>query len=110
MKKFCSVFLAISFLVSTVSAQTSRLPRFRENESYARVRVKLIKAGWKPFHSPDADECYKSDKRCANRPEMESCAGTGLAPCRFLWKRKGKTVVIFTSGENTIYNGYEFQK
>lgn len=108
--KLGGLILAITITASAVAAQNYGLPRFGKNESYSKVRVKLLKAGWKPFRSPDADECSDGDRRCAGRPEMQSCAGTGLAPCRFLWKRRGKTVVIFTAGENTIYNGYEFEK
>jgi hypothetical protein len=108
--KFCSIILVISLFALVIAAQTNGLPRFGKGESYAKVRVKMLKAGWKPFHSPDADKCYDGDERCEGRPEMQNCAGTGLAPCRFLWKRKGKTVIIFTSGENTIYNGYEYEK
>jgi hypothetical protein len=107
--RFGSLVLIVFLLALTVFAQTGGLPRFRKGENYTSVRAKMIKAGWKPFHAKDADVCQSGDERCQNRPEMQSCAGTGLASCRFLWKRRGKTVVIFTAGENTVYNGYEFQ-
>lgn len=104
-----SLVLIIFLLTVTVFAQTGGLPRLRKGENYRSVRVKMIKAGWKPYHAKDADVCQKGDERCKNRPEMQACAGTGLANCRFLWKRKGKTVAIFTAGENAVYDGYEFQ-
>ena len=104
-----SLLLVINILAFSVFAQTGGLPRMRKGESYRSVRVKMIKAGWKPYHAPDADKCQKGDSRCQGRPEMQNCAGTGVAACRFLWKRKGKNVVIFTSGENAIYDGYEFE-
>jgi hypothetical protein len=109
LRKFGSSVLIFFLLTLAVSAQTGGLPRLRKGESYKSVRAKMIKAGWKPYHSKDADVCQSGDGRCRNRPEMQSCAGTGLGNCRFLWKRRGKTAVIFTAGENTIYNGYEFQ-
>ncbi len=109
LQKFCVSASIIFLLALTVFAQTNGLPRLKKGESYAKVRVKMLKAGWKPYHSPNAAECLSGDKRCEGRPEMENCAGTGLAPCRFLWKRKGKTAVIFTVGENEAdYNGYEY--
>ncbi|HEX8251327.1 MAG TPA: hypothetical protein VF599_24355 [Pyrinomonadaceae bacterium] len=107
--KFGGLVLIIFLLTVAVFAQASGLPRFRKSEGYKSVRAKMIKAGWKPFRAKDADACQSGDARCKNRPEMQSCAGTGLANCRFLWKRKGKTVVIFTAGENAVYQGYEFQ-
>jgi hypothetical protein len=109
LQKFCGLILVISLLSLTIFAQKSALPKLRKGEGYKSVRVKMIKAGWKPFHSKDADKCMKGDERCQNRPEMEACAGTGQGNCRFLWKRKGKTVAVFTIGDNTVYDGFEFQ-
>lgn len=108
-KWFCVLFLITALLTVTVFAQKTALPKMRKGEGYKSVRVKMIRAGWKPFHSKDADKCSKEDERCQNRPEMEACAGTGEGNCRFLWKRKGKIVVIFTVGDNTAYRDYEFQ-
>jgi hypothetical protein len=39
------------------------------------------------------------DTRCQGRPEMEACAGTGMANCNFLWKKDGKTIAVYTIGE-----------
>lgn len=107
--KFYSLVLIVIFFTLAVFAQTGGLPRIRKSENYKTVRVKMLKAGWKPFHSKEADKCYENDERCQGRPEMNHCAGTGLGNCEFLWKRKGKTVAIFTAGEETTYSGYEFQ-
>lgn len=110
LRQFCSLVLIIFVLSLTVSGQNGGLPRFKKGESYQNVRFKMLKAGWKPYHSPKADECADGDKRCENRPEMEACAGTGFAPCSFLWKRRGKTVSILTIGEDEAgYNGYKFR-
>lgn len=107
--KICALFLAVNLLAFSVFAQTAGLPRLRKGESYQTVRAKMIKAGWKPFRAPGADRCEKGDRRCQGRPEMQSCSGTGVAACRFLWKRRGKTVAVFTVGEDTaVYNGFEF--
>ncbi len=85
---------------------TSSLPPFAKRESYSSVRTKMLKAGWEPFHAEDADVCEEGDSRCEGRPEMESCAGAGLANCRFLWKKNGKIIAICTVGEeNAVYDG-----
>ncbi len=98
-------------LTLTISAQTSGLPRFKKDESYAKVRNKMLKAGWKPFHAEDSDHCQPGDSRCKGRPEMHVCAGTGLGNCEFYWKRKGKLLAIYTVGETGgSYSGHEFLK
>lgn len=108
-RKICGFVLVFVLSASAALAQKTGLPRLKRGESYKSVRVKMLKAGWKPFRAPDADKCMEGDERCQGRPEMQSCAGTGMANCRFLWKRKGKTVVIFTVGENAVYDGYSFE-
>ena len=107
--KIVGLILCLAISAQLLFAQTTGLPRIKKGESYTSVRKKMIKAGWKPFRSPDADKCSDGDARCQGRPEMEACAGTGEANCAFLWKRKGKTVSIFTVGENANYSGYRFQ-
>jgi hypothetical protein len=105
-----SILALIIALAISVAAQNSGLPRLRKGEAYAKVRTKMIKAGWKPFRAPDSDECVKGDSRCEGRPEMHVCSGTGLGSCEFLWKRRGKTVAIFTVGEEGgNYSSYRFQ-
>ncbi|MFI5020860.1 MAG: peptidoglycan-binding protein [Alphaproteobacteria bacterium] len=90
---------------ATPTAPVEELPQFIENESYASVRNKMIKAGWEPFHSETADNCDVGDSRCEGRPEMEACAGTGLGNCKFLWKKNGRVTAICTIGEDASYNG-----
>lgn len=85
----------------------SGLPTFPLNESYTSVRQKLLSAGWQPFHAADADVCSKSDTRCQGRPEMQACAGTGMANCRFLWRKDGQTVAVMTVGEDAAFASVE---
>jgi hypothetical protein len=109
--KFYRLTLIIFFVTLPAFAQVAGLPRLKKGEDYKIVRTKMIKAGWKPYHAPGADQCQAGDRRCQGRPEMEVCSGTGVAACRFLWKRRGKTVAIFTVGEDVAgYNGYELVK
>lgn len=81
------------------------LPFFKENESYTSIRIKMIEAGWKPFHAENAGTCLKGDERCENRPEMEDCAGTGLGNCRFLWEKDGVKTGICTIGDDAKFDG-----
>jgi hypothetical protein len=85
------------------------LPEFKKNEDYGSVREKLLNAGWTPHRSKDADKCAAGDKRCEGRPEMQSCAGTGMANCKFLWKKGEKMLAIFTVGESAVYSGQSFE-
>lgn len=83
----------------------SGMPQFQKNEPYADVRTKLLAAGWQPFHADDADTCESGDPRCEGRPEMESCAGTGQANCKFLWKKQSRVLAICTVGEeNAVFD------
>lgn len=107
--KFLLNALLICSLFSFGFGQTNVLPKIKKGENYKTVRIKMLKAGWKPAATSQADECFEGDERCEGRPEMESCAGTGMANCAFRWKRKNKIVMIFTVGENTIFSGYRFK-
>lgn len=86
---------------------TGNTPSFDKGESYTSIRTKMLSAGWTPFRSPDADSCSDGDVRCKDRPEMEACAGTGMANCRFLWKKDGRTLAIATVGEDTAFDNSE---
>lgn len=82
------------------------LPSFKKHEGYESVRTKLLRAGWKPIHALDADECPDWDVRCKGRPEMFSCAGTGLGSCLFLWEKDGDVKGICTVGEDRpVFSG-----
>lgn len=80
----------------------SDVPQFQKDEPYGDVRTKLLAAGWQPFHASDADVCEDGDPRCEGRPEMESCAGTGLANCKFLWNKQSQVLAICTVGEESV--------
>jgi hypothetical protein len=86
---------------------TGNLPAISQNEGYAAVRQKMLAAGWQPFHAPDADTCSAGDARCQGRPEMQACAGTGMANCRFLWQKDGKIVALMTVGEDAAFVSVE---
>lgn len=106
LRNFSGTLLSLFFIMACVQTISAKeLPTFEKDENYASIRLKMIDAGWKPFHSKGADSCFESDSRCQGRPEMESCAGTGMANCKFLWKKDEKSVAICTVGEDTTYDG-----
>jgi hypothetical protein len=105
---FSAAFLILALFIATF-AQTNGLPKFKNGETYKSVRIKMLKVGWKPSPTSEADKCSDGDDRCQGRPEMESCAGTGMANCAFRWKKEGKIVTILTASENTIYSGYRVE-
>lgn len=72
---------------------------FARTESYAQVRVVLLRDGWQPVISKDVDQCMEGDTRCEGHPEMLTCSGSGLAMCRFRWQRDGQQLTICTAGE-----------
>lgn len=86
--------------------QTSALPHFDENELYSSVRLKMLEAGWAPFHAQDANTCIEGDLRCEGRPEMQVCAGTGLANCKFLWQKEETITAICTIGEDAVFYSF----
>ena len=87
---------------AAIEAQNVSLPTFTLKEKYSNARQKLLSAGWKTHHSPEADTCDSGDERCKDRPEMLSCAGSGLAPCKFTWSHSGKIAVIDTTGKEPV--------
>lgn len=97
-KGFLTTGIAALLLVPLASVAND-VPSFKKGEDYGAVRTKMIKAGWVPFHASDADKCDSDDPRCTGRPEMVSCAGTGMANCKFLWKKDSRTVALCTVGE-----------
>lgn len=61
------------------------IPRIRKNYPYVDARQSLLGEGWTPVRSLKSNGCGAA-KPCAY-PEAESCAGTGMAECIFIWKR-----------------------
>lgn len=97
-------FIAVGLSVAPALAQ-SGAPSFPPGTSYAEARDSLIGLGWSPVTLPGSDRCSRNDERCAGRPEMHACSGTGLAPCAFTWRRGDTLVEVLTVGERPVVNG-----
>ena len=98
------VLVSLPMASHVTNVFASELPHFKKHESYMSVRTKMMQAGWKPYHANGADTCVLGDTRCQGRPEMEACAGSGKANCRFLWAKEGKTAAICTVGEDAVFD------
>lgn len=72
---------------------------------YPVAREALLKAGWQPAINYDkrrSGEYEVAEKWAANAGyyEVESCAGTGVAPCRFNFTDVyGSHLAVITEGE-----------
>jgi hypothetical protein len=77
-------------------------PTFEKREPYSAVRERLLKSGWQPASTADADQCAKGDTRCEGRPEMQECAGTGEANCNFRWQKANVVINVSTITERPV--------
>lgn len=91
---------AFAAILSAASAAAAAepLPKLA-GQDYGKARAALLRQDWRPVALPDADRCMAGDKRCAGRPEMYVCAGTGLGQCVFVWRRKAMVIDVMTEGE-----------
>lgn len=85
-------------LVAGSAGAAEALPKL-VGQDYGKARAALLRQDWRPVALPDADACMAGDKRCAGRPEMYVCAGTGLGQCVFVWRRKAAVIDVMTEGE-----------
>lgn len=93
------VVAAVAGLLSLAPAAAAEaLPKLA-GQDYGKARAALLRQNWQPVVLPDADQCMAGDRRCAGRPEMYVCAGTGMGQCVFVWRRKATVIDVMTEGE-----------
>lgn len=70
--------------------------------SYQEARARLLEFGYGgAAASRDPGRCGSRKAVCKAYPEAEGCAGTGEAPCRFVFKYpRGRKLVVVTGGES----------
>lgn len=59
----------------------------------------MLALGYQPVRLPDADKCDQRYDAGRCYPERQTCAGTGLAPCNFVWRRADRVLFVGTIGE-----------
>lgn len=94
--------------------QADGLPELKKGEDYkTSVRPKMLKAGWKPARSKQADLCGSQEPDCDEFDEYESKTGSDLSTGRinFRWQKGNKFVEISASeGKAYSFESYQFQK
>ena len=102
----------------------AKLPPIKELV-YSKARKKLLAAGWQPFRTKPFNKADEDpDTMSGNGPifwkrgymELESCSGTGMAACAFLFKDAyGNHLRVTTKGEEmpkekayAIVTGFNF--
>ena len=85
-------------------------PTLRKHTQYSIARERLLRSGWQPASTSDADQCEKGDTRCEGRPEMQACAGTGEANCLFCWQKSGSLIVVTTVYDPPVIDAVERRK
>lgn len=93
----------------------AKLP-FVHNLTYHKARPKLLKAGWQPFQTIHHNEGTRNPSIAYGNGEIywkkgywevENCAGTGLAPCSFLFQDAyGNRLRVTTAGEEDARGKY----
>ena len=101
------------------ATEGASLPRFPKGTPYAEARQSLKALGYHPNALPDVDDVsrgrcgYKPDSLAETKlnddmrcfPEMEACAGTGLGPCVFSWRRGDTLIDVLTTNELPVVSG-----
>ena len=101
---------ALAALLLLPAFAMAEAPPVAPGAPYAGAREALLAAGWTPVSDADADRCAPADSRCAGRPEMVACAGTGTGPCLFAWRRGATAIEVITAGPEAMVTGWRLRR
>lgn len=76
----------------------------RNGELYATARKVLMADGWTPIKNDEADREHNVVKNLGFT-EMDTCSGTGVGYCNFLWEQKDGLVLTVTTVGNDETEG-----
>ncbi len=105
-------FYVLGVLVLLASVHVTSLsqviPQVELGTPYKKVRTALIKEGWTPVRqNVEPYDMMGAEHRKKGWIEVEVCAGTGRAPCVFVWQnQQGKRLEVVTTGEDPRFNGF----
>ena len=108
-QKTFSVLLLCWFLVSQLMiAHAQVIPQIKIGTPYDKVRTILIKEGWNPTQqSQESFDFMAQELKERGWFETKNCAGTGRAPCLFIWKNlQGRELEVVTTGEEPKFNAF----
>jgi hypothetical protein len=110
MKRLISGIKAVAllgFIVIPISTPTLALDAGQVNGAavgmtYREARARLLEFGYEGAFLKGKQKCLAPRAICkAYSTEVQDCAGTGEAPCKFVFKYpRGRTVVVMTKGED----------
>lgn len=106
MKRVSIPLLALAIAHSAVALagpKEDAFDRLRQGMSYAEARGVLLAGGWQavryPWMTAEA-RCGFREEICKDYPETNSCAGTGLGQCKFVFRDgRGGYLSVITVGE-----------
>jgi hypothetical protein len=103
------VLFMMPFAFAHVGVEAAQLTEEQVNGArigmtYEEVRARLFELGFAAATlSKDKSRCGVRKQICKDFPEVEACAGTGEAPCRFsLQYPRGRKIIVITKGENPV--------
>lgn len=104
------ILAVVTVVLTMQAAQAASLP-IKAGMSYGDARAALLAAGWEGIPGPeDSTRCSWRPGICENWPEVESCAGTGIAPCIFNFKRNDTVLTVYTVGEDVSVSSWREAK
>lgn len=117
MKAKVTLLIVLSLLTSTSYAGTkcypkqhAKIPTGIVDQTYHKARKMLLASGWQPLQTIPDNEAEDNPNISSDGNgktywekgyvEVQACAGTGMAPCAFLFKDAyGNKLGVFTKGE-----------
>jgi hypothetical protein len=104
-KFYISAVLLASF---ALASHSQVIPQIAIGTPYKKVRTALIKEGWTPVRqNAEPYDTLGGELRKKGWIEVKICAGTGVAPCVFVWQNEqGKQLEVVTKYENPRFNGF----
>ena len=94
-----ALLLAIIWTTAPSLTQAAALPTLKKGSPYASARATLTKQNYKPVRSDGSGCRFGREDVCKAYPEAETCAGTGLGNCLFVWRRGQQVIEVMTTGE-----------
>jgi hypothetical protein len=101
-----TMMLCAAVLSNVANAAESKLPKLRQGMQFDKARTLLLDAGWQGIRNYPPPENFGMLGYVfydLGFTEVVDCAGTGMAPCIFVYKNaKGKKLEVHTYGEERL--------
>jgi hypothetical protein len=93
---------------TSASSQQTLLPKpvifsLKEGKSYTKARKVLMNNRWQPINNYSSLSIYDRKHYVVKKLgfyELETCSGTGVGYCNFLFKGRGKQILVVTTYNN----------